>query len=53
MMEILREWSLEWYAFLSQLGAVMTRPVRSIYDVTMNLKVYISDYRKCDESAVD
>lgn len=26
-MELLREWSLEWYAFLTQLGVVMAEPV--------------------------
>lgn len=31
-MEMLREWSLEWYAFLSQLGAVMAQPVMNLSD---------------------
>lgn len=32
MMETLREWSLEWYAFLSQLGALMAQPVMNLSD---------------------
>jgi cytochrome c-type biogenesis protein len=30
MIDILREWSLEWYAFLTQLGVVMAEPVLSL-----------------------